>query len=200
MGVRPYGIGILHDIVAIKHRPPTAADDVNFAYHQGQFWIDEAHGKCYQCVNHLPAGAAVWVEISGGGGGSGFVWRGTWSSSDSYAVNDAVSYNNGSYICTQANVNQVPTNGAPYWDVLAAPGSGISQAYADTHYRAIGSFIFTQGVPSALWTITHNLGTFPAVTVRDSTGDVVETGVRYLNANQLQIFVSNPFSGSALLT
>lgn len=198
--MRPYGIGILDDIVAIKHRPPTAADDVVFGYHKGQFWIDEALGTCYQCLNHLPAGAASWVEISGGGSGGSFVWKGNWSPSTTYNINDVVAYNNGSYIATAVSTNQLPTAGPPYWDTLAAPGSGISQAYADAHYRTIGSYVHTQGVAASVWTIAHNLGTYPGVTVKDSTGAVVETDVVYVNLNVVQISAVSPFSGQAILT
>lgn len=198
--MRPYGIGILDEIVAIKSRPPTSADDIVFGYQKGQFWINDALGTCYQCLNHLPAGGAVWIEISGGGGGGSFVWQGTWSASTTYVVNDVVAYNNGSYIATAVSNNQLPTSGPPYWDTLAAPGSGISQADADLRYRMIGSYIHNQGVASSVWTITHNLGTYPGVIVKDSTGAVVETDIEYLSLSVVRITAASPFSGQAILT
>lgn len=51
------------------------------------------------------------------------LWRGTWSASNTYAVNDIVHYdvNGNSYICTQQTTasGEVPTN-ASYWDVFTA--------------------------------------------------------------------------------
>ena len=51
------------------------------------------------------------------------LWRGTWSASNTYAVNDIVHYdvNGNSYICTQQTTasGEVPTN-ASYWDIFTA--------------------------------------------------------------------------------
>lgn len=131
---------------------------------------------------------------------TGFTWSGDWSNVTNYTTNDVVAYNGGSYIATQASLNVLPSVGAPYWGTLAEPGSGISEAYADTLYRKRTSYTHTQGVASTLWTINHNLGTYPAVTVRDSTGDVVEVSIQYVGTNTIQISVALPFSGVAYLT
>lgn len=42
-----------------------------------------------------------------------FLWRGTWSSSSSYAVNDVVAYNSGVWICTQAHATGLSTEYSP---------------------------------------------------------------------------------------
>ena len=51
------------------------------------------------------------------------LWRGTWSASNTYAVNDIVHYdvNGNSYICIQQTTasGEVPTN-ASYWDIFTA--------------------------------------------------------------------------------
>jgi len=49
------------------------------------------------------------------------------------------------------------------------------------------------------WTITHNLGKFPGVTVVDLDNNVVIGDVDYLSSNILQITFSIPFSGCAFL-
>lgn len=55
--------------------------------------------------------------------GAGVInWLGAWSAVTAYEVNDAVSLNGSSYICTQAHTNQTPPN-ITYWDVLAAKGN-----------------------------------------------------------------------------
>lgn len=71
--------------------------------------------------------------------------------------------------------------------VGGAGGSG------DVHY------IFSQDVPSALWTINHNLNKKPSVTVVSSSEQVVYGDVSYFNTNKLTITFSAAFSGKAYL-
>ena len=59
----------------------------------------------------------------------GLVWKGAWSNSTAYAVNDAVSSGGSTYICVQAHTGQQPPN-ATYWNVLAAKGDTGSQGVA----------------------------------------------------------------------
>lgn len=49
------------------------------------------------------------------------------------------------------------------------------------------------------WTIHHNLGRKPSVSVTDSAGSVVYGDVQYLNDNSLVIRFSAPFGGVAYL-
>ena len=61
------------------------------------------------------------------------------------------------------------------------------------------SYIHNQDVPLAVWVITHNLGSFPSVTVVDSSNHVVIGDVSYDNTNTLTITFSIPFAGYAYL-
>tara|TARA_B110000908_G_scaffold171894_1_gene236426 strand:+ start:1202 stop:1744 length:543 start_codon:yes stop_codon:yes gene_type:complete len=54
-------------------------------------------------------------------------------------------------------------------------------------------------VATVKWTITHNLGKFPSVTVVDLDNNVVIGDVDYLSTNIIQITFSIPFSGCAFL-
>jgi len=54
-----------------------------------------------------------------------------------------------------------------------------------------------QIIPSASWSINHNLGFNPAVSVVDSGGNIVFGDVIYLNTNAIQINFSSGFSGKA---
>jgi hypothetical protein len=62
-----------------------------------------------------------------------------------------------------------------------------------------GSFVFTQGTPSATWTIAHALGKFPSVFVLDSALDSVEGVVAFVDTNSLTVTFSAPFAGTAYL-
>lgn len=48
--------------------------------------------------------------------------------------------------------------------------------------------------------ITHNLGYSPSVTIKSSSGDIVETGINYDNLNQLTLVMAQPFSGTVYLS
>ena len=61
------------------------------------------------------------------------------------------------------------------------------------------TFVFTQGVPSTTWNITHNLGKFPSVSVVDTADQLMYGNTEYFNQNSLTITFSAPFSGKAYL-
>ena len=57
--------------------------------------------------------------------------------------------------------------------------------------------IHNQASPATEWTITHNLGKFPAVSVVDSSGAEVIGEVEYLSDTQVKVKFSAAFSGKA---
>lgn len=93
-------------------------------------------GQSYICIldstNVAPTVTSSWelMAAKGSDGTSGtngtngvsFVWKGTYSNSVSYAVNDCVYYSGTAYICTQANTAILPTT-ITHWDTLAAKGT-----------------------------------------------------------------------------
>jgi hypothetical protein len=70
---------------------------------------------------------------------------------------------------------------------------GLPGASGDKHYQ------HDQEVPAATWTITHNLGKRPSVTVVDSGGNEWQTAVEHLSVNQCRVTFSAPFAGRAYL-
>jgi hypothetical protein len=60
--------------------------------------------------------------------------------------------------------------------------------------------VYTQGSASSTWTIAHELGGYPSVTVVNSTGTVVVGTVTYNSTSEIQIEFTAPFSGTAYLT
>ena len=61
------------------------------------------------------------------------------------------------------------------------------------------NFTYTQTSPSDEWTITHNLGKFPSVSVTDSGGSKWQTEVEYVDENTCIVRFSAAFSGKAYL-
>lgn len=48
--------------------------------------------------------------------------------------------------------------------------------------------------------IDHNLGFSPNVTVKSSSGDILETGIDYNSPNTITLTMAQPFSGTAYLS
>lgn len=48
--------------------------------------------------------------------------------------------------------------------------------------------------------LTHNLNFYPNITIKDSSGDVVETGIEYDTLNKITLTMAQPFSGTAYLS
>jgi hypothetical protein len=58
-------------------------------------------------------------------------------------------------------------------------------------------YLHDQGVPAAVWTVTHNLNKKPAVTVFDSAGTEVIGSLNIIDDNNMQITFAAAFSGKA---
>lgn len=92
----------------------------------------------------------------------------------------------------------LPSDGQP-GDIVEL-ADGLYEYLAGAGWcRLAVAFEHVQAVPAVTWTVTHNLGRYPSVTVIDTGGNVVLTQVSHLSINQLQIDVSAAFSGRALL-
>ena len=79
---------------------------------------------------------------------------------------------------------------------LAAQVAALS-----TSVSRLQQFVHVQSVPLATWTINHNLGRYPTVTVIDSFNDNVEGGaINYPSVNSLTVTFAGAFSGRAVLT
>lgn len=74
---------------------------------------------------------------------------------------------------------------------VTAPGPQGASASAQIFY------VHTQAVPSAVWTINHNLGGQPTAVVLDSAQTQCEGTFSYPSANQMVITFSSAFTGTA---
>lgn len=61
------------------------------------------------------------------------------------------------------------------------------------------TFVYTQAVPSILWTIEHNLDKYPSVSVVNINNVTMYGQVTYIDENNLQIEFSAGFSGKAYM-
>lgn len=75
----------------------------------------------------------------------------------------------------------------------------LSSSEVKVNGESLTSYTHNQTTSSATWTIDHNMGKRPSVTVVDSSGSVVIGSVAYISVNQLTIQFKNPFKGKAYL-
>jgi hypothetical protein len=88
-------------------------------------------------------------------------WRNAFNVTNSYILNDAVSYLGSSYICILDSSGFLPTNNT-YWDLLAQMGNpGVS---------GLTGALTTPFTLQTSVTVTHNFGGYPAVEVYDDNG------------------------------
>jgi hypothetical protein len=76
-----------------------------------------------------------------------------------------------------------------YVDSVSTGGGGGSDA----------NFVHDQGMPSNSWSIAHNLGKLPSVTVVDTAGSVVVGDISYTDNNNLIVTFNDSFSGEAYI-
>ena len=60
-------------------------------------------------------------------------------------------------------------------------------------------YVHEQAVASDTWTINHNLGYYPSITVVDSSGNVVKGEAAYTSSNQVILSFAGGFAGKAYL-
>lgn len=61
------------------------------------------------------------------------------------------------------------------------------------------TYVHEQGIAAAVWTINHNLGKYPSVTVVDSARNEITCSVQYTNTNTCVITMNGEFKGKAYL-
>jgi hypothetical protein len=61
------------------------------------------------------------------------------------------------------------------------------------------TYIHHQAIASSVWVVTHNLGSFPSVTIVDSAGTMVMGSIQYNSDSQFTITFSGAFAGKAYL-
>lgn len=56
-----------------------------------------------------------------------------------------------------------------------------------------------QSAPATVWTINHNLGFWPSVSIVDTGGFEIEADVRHMSVNQVVVVFAIPLAGVARL-
>jgi len=61
----------------------------------------------------------------------------------------------------------------------------------------ISLYVYTQGTAAATWTVAHNLGHFPAVTVVDTGNNTILPDCHFIDQNNLTLTFGSATSGKA---
>lgn len=100
-----------------------------------------------------------------------------------------------------------------YYDKLSTKFWGPKET--DTTWENVTNYALATGATEFSWelpqlvntkpdewilTVDHNLGFKPNVTVKASSGDVLETGIDYNSVDRLTLVMAQPFSGTAYLS
>ena len=56
-------------------------------------------------------------------------------------------------------------------------------------------FVHIQATPTSIWTVTHNLGKYPAITIVDSANTEVVGDIQYMDLNSFKVTFLSEFSG-----
>ena len=103
-------------------------------------------------------------------------------------------------MASEIDVRRRPNNGyALYEDVRQ--NFRITKAEIEALQASAGgdTYVHSQDTPLTTWSITHNLGKRPSVTVVDSGNTVVFGEVNYVDDNNVTVTFSAGFSGKAYL-
>ena len=75
-----------------------------------------------------------------------FNWKGPWSNSTTYAVDDVVSLSGSSYISIQAGSNQNPASASAYWQQMSSAGTnGTNGTDISTTLTTQGDILYRSG-------------------------------------------------------
>ena len=103
---------------------PSASTGAN-----GDYYLNSTNGDVYLKAS---GSYSVTGNIKGATGSTGAAgtpvlnWLGSWNNATAYAVNDAVTYSNGSYRASAASTGLAPDTNPDSWTVIAAAGSTSS--------------------------------------------------------------------------
>jgi hypothetical protein len=112
----------------------------------------------------------------------------------------------GHYKVTGFTVNAA---NAEYYDLNLTFLGGSGALVLDDFYEIINfvkasaagdlNFVFTQAVPAVTWTVTHNFGKFPSVSIVDTNDQEVFAQVDYVDVNSLTITFAEAQAGKAYI-
>jgi hypothetical protein len=119
-------------------------------------YTEASEPRTNNCVPRYSTAKAVFVCEEQA---SAITWKGAWSSSATYIINDAVSYGGASYLATATSINQIPsTPASTYWGLLASSGGTLAGDVEGAAGSTLVRFVGGQGASSVATATIRALG------------------------------------------
>lgn len=99
----------------------------------------------------------------------------------------------------QLLVDGISAHNVPLRDLGHFPTATTNVEDALILLRQQQGYTHVQSAASSTWTINHNLGRYPSVTIVDSAGSAVLGSVAYLSTNLIEVTFTSQFVGKAFL-
>jgi hypothetical protein len=115
--------------------------------YNGSSWVALAGN-----LNTAPStSTGYWSVLAQAGtpGLPGMNWRGPWSSTTSYSVNDVVSYSGSSWVAKYASTNAVPSTSSAQWTMLAQAGTNGTNGVSGLEYNGATTVVVPTGGTTA---------------------------------------------------
>ena len=96
-------------------------------------------------------------------------------------------------------IDDVSAHNVPLRDTGHFPVATTNVEDALILLRQQQGYTHIQSTAVSTWTINHNLGRYPSVTIVDSAGSVVLGSVAYLSTNLIEVTFTSQFVGKAFL-
>jgi hypothetical protein len=61
------------------------------------------------------------------------------------------------------------------------------------------NFLYEQETPASVWTIQHDLGKYPSITLLDADGVIMLGDIKYVDMETVEITFATEITGKALL-
>ena len=124
--------------------------------------------------------------------GQGIFFQGPWDASESYIPGDMVTDDDGIFIAVEAIAPGTPPGEDTSWRLLVL--------WSEITGPPGPSCVHIQSSAASVWSVTHNLGYYPAITVIDTDGHVVYADIQHTDINNAIITFPVPTLGTASCT
>ena len=162
---------------------------------RGTIFLDLLTNIFYEGQNSL-----TWNELGAETEANGLFYKGYWNANiNTPTLTSGIGTTGNFYVVDVAGTTNL--NGITDWDVgdWAVFVKGATNSWQKIDNSNNRTFVFTQGIPATTWTIQHNLGKFPSVSVVNNNNVLLYGETTYIDSNELTINFSAGFSGKAYL-
>jgi len=165
----------------------------------GQLVIDHTAGFSIEAKGGIQSDDEIWVTDGGVSIDSGFLSVDGGNVGGANISGGFESYHDPATMPSRA-VGFWRHNGSSYQPLMAAEDhEPVTRAYLESQMgEADKHYLHQQEASSKVWTVVHNLGKRPSVSVTDAGGAVIYGEIVYPNENRCDLYFEFPITGTAV--